>query len=155
MIRGAITINQFSNFWSKISGKQLQSSLNPFTKERRDLHFWRNGVIFQGEFDGDAQNVPAFPKRGNHGSIDKILWKLFDKKIFGRRKMKRRESSETRFGQVWTDQSHPRGVNSGLKFSFFQRRMSRLHTERRVFIRRKSVQSFTTKVSVGIPAIIT
>ena len=86
---------------SKTNRKKLQSSLNPFAKERRDLNFWQVGVIFQGEFDGDAQNAPAFPKRGNHGSITKNLWKHFDKKNFWRRKMKRRESSETRFGKVW------------------------------------------------------
>ena len=56
-------------FWSKIIRKQLQSSLNPFAKGRRDLNFWRFGVIFQGEFDGDAQKIPIFPKRGNHAQI--------------------------------------------------------------------------------------
>ena len=63
MIGGAKTVSQF---WSEINGKKLQSYLNPFAKERRYLNFWRNGVIFQGESDGDAQKIPAFPKRGNH-----------------------------------------------------------------------------------------
>ena len=79
MIHRAKTVSQFC---SKISEKKLQSSFNPFAKERRDLNFWQVGVIFQGEFDGDAQNAPAFPKRGNHGSITKNLWKVFAKKSF-------------------------------------------------------------------------
>ena len=79
MIHRAKTVNPF---WSKIDEKKLQSSLNPFAKEHRDLNFWQVGVIFRGEFDGDAQNAPAFPKPGNHGSITEILGKDLDK-IFG------------------------------------------------------------------------
>ena len=69
-------------FLVQIQRKKLQLSFNPFAKERRDLNFWRNRVIFRREFDGDAQNAPAFPKRGNHGSITKILRKKIDKTIF-------------------------------------------------------------------------
>ena len=54
-----------SQFWSKINEKKLQLSFNPFAKERRDLIFRGNGVIFRGEFDGGAQNFYFFPKRGN------------------------------------------------------------------------------------------
>ena len=54
--------------------------MNPFAKERRAFNFWQVGVIFQGEFDGDAQNAPAFPKRGNHGSITKKSLKTFLRK---------------------------------------------------------------------------
>ena len=78
MIHRAKTVSQF---WSKFNEKKT-TVLQPFAKERRDLNFWRNGVIFRGEFDGDAQNAPAFPKRGNHESITKILRKKFDKNIF-------------------------------------------------------------------------
>ena len=60
MIGGAKTVSQF---WSKINGKKLQSSLNPFAKERRDLNFWQVGVIFQGESADDAQKFVAPPKR--------------------------------------------------------------------------------------------
>ena len=60
MIHRAKTVNPF---WFKIDGKKLQSSLNPFAKERRDLNFWRNGVIFQGESADDAQKFVAPPKR--------------------------------------------------------------------------------------------
>ena len=49
------------------------------------------------------------------------------------------------FPKFEPDRSHPRGVNGRLKFSRFERRTSRLNTERRVFIRRMSVQSFTKK----------
>ena len=80
MIHRAKTVNLR---WSKINEKNLQSSLNPFAKERRDLNFRQVRVIFQGEFDGDAQYAPAFPKRGNHGSITKKSLQIFGrKKIF-------------------------------------------------------------------------
>ena len=63
MIHRAKTV---SRFWSKTIEKKLQSSFNPFSKERRDLNFWRNGVISHGEYAGDAQDDPALPKRANH-----------------------------------------------------------------------------------------
>ena len=63
MIHRAKTVSQSL---SKINEKKLQSSFNPFAKERRDLNFWRNGVIFHGESAVDAQNVPALPKGTNH-----------------------------------------------------------------------------------------
>ena len=60
MIGGAKTVNQFG---SKIIGKKLQSSLNPFAKESRDLNFWQVGVIFQGESADDTQKFVAPPNR--------------------------------------------------------------------------------------------
>ena len=60
MIHRAKTVNPF---WSKIKEKKLQSSFNPFAKERRDLNFWQVGVIFQGESADDAQKIAAPPKR--------------------------------------------------------------------------------------------
>ena len=101
MIHRAKTVSQFL---SKIYEKKFQSSFNPFAKERRDLNFWRNGVILQGEFADDAQSAPAFPKRRNHAkkfALGAKIHRIFLLKIFFcRRKMKCRESSETCFGKV-------------------------------------------------------
>ena len=52
-----------SQFWAKINEQKLQMSFNPFAKERRDLNFWRNGVIFRGESDGDVQKIIATSKK--------------------------------------------------------------------------------------------
>ena len=52
-----------NQFWAKSQQKNRKSSLNPLTKERRDLIFWGNGVIFRGESAVYAQKFVAPPKR--------------------------------------------------------------------------------------------
>ena len=149
MIHRAKTVNPF---WSKIIRKKLQSFLNPFAKGRRDLNFWRFGVIFQGEFDGDAQKIPAFPKRGSHtpnfASNAKNLWKKLIQKNFWCRKMKRRESSETRFGKVWARSEPSSGGKRLFEIFAFERRTSRLNAERRVLNVERPFKVSQQKVSV-------
>ena len=52
-----------SRFWAKTQRKKRNSSLNPFTKKRRDLKFGTSGVIFRGESAGNTQKFVAPPKR--------------------------------------------------------------------------------------------
>ena len=73
MVGGAKTVNQF---WSKINGKKLQSSLHPSAKERVDLNFWRDGVIIREEFDGAAQNGPVFQNEKTMGQSPKFFEKI-------------------------------------------------------------------------------
>ena len=89
-----------SQFWAKSQQKNRKSSLNPLTKERRDLIFWGNGVIFRGESAVYAQKFVAPPKRAIFDLMLHFWSENFIKKIIGRRKIKCRESSETRFGKV-------------------------------------------------------
>ena len=90
-----------SQFWSKSQGKNRKSFLNPFTKERRDLIFWGNGVIFRGEFAGSAQKFTAPPENTIFDSTLTFCSKHFIKKSFWASNIKCQESSETRFGKVW------------------------------------------------------
>ena len=52
-----------SQFWAKSQRKNRKSFLTPFTKQRRDLKFGGNGVIFRGESASNAQKFVARPKR--------------------------------------------------------------------------------------------
>ena len=52
-----------SRFWAKSQRKIRKSSLNPITKERNDLKFGGNGMIFRGESASHTQKFVAPPKR--------------------------------------------------------------------------------------------
>ena len=52
-----------SQFWAKSHRKNRKSFLNPLTKERRNLIFWGNVVIFRGESAVYAQKFVGPPKR--------------------------------------------------------------------------------------------
>ena len=89
-----------SRFWAKSRRKIRKSSLNPFTTERRDLISWGNGVIFRGESAVYAQKFVGPPKRTIFDLMLHFCCENFIKKILRCRKIKCRESSETRFGKV-------------------------------------------------------
>ena len=50
---------------TKSQRKNRKLYLNPFSKDRRDLKFGGNGVIFRGESGGDAQKAVAPRKHAN------------------------------------------------------------------------------------------
>ena len=117
MIGGAKTVNQF---WSKINGKKLQSSLNPFAKERRDLNWSRFGVIFQGESDGDAQKFVAPPKRAIFNFMLTFCSENFIKKICsGVEKSNVGNRLKRVLAKFRGDRSLVRGVNGRSKFTHF------------------------------------
>ena len=128
MIGGAKTVNQF---WSKIIGKKLQSSLNPFAKERRDLNFWQVGVILHGEYVSESQSTPALPKRPNHAknfaSNAKILRTNFTNKFFDVETCNFGNHPKRVLAKFEADRSHPRGVK-------FKRPFEVLNADRRVLI---------------------
>merc|ERR1711938_304634 len=50
-----------SRLWAKSQRKKRNSSLNPFTKKRRDLKFGTSVVIFRREFADNTQKFIAPP----------------------------------------------------------------------------------------------
>ena len=72
-----------SRFWAKSQRKNRKSSLNPITKERNDLKFGGNGVIFRGESASNTQKFVAPPKRTIFDFVLTFCSENFMKKIFG------------------------------------------------------------------------
>ena len=66
-----------------------------------DLRIGVSGSKFNAEADFEVRFAVALQKSGQNG--EKLIFrpKFSPKKNFQRRKMKRRESSETRFPEVW------------------------------------------------------
>ena len=66
-----------------------------------DLRIGVSGSKFNAEADFEVRFAVALQKSGQH--CEKLIFRStqFAEKIIQRRKMKRRESSETRFPKVW------------------------------------------------------
>ena len=78
----------------------------PSAKSRRELKIKTLGVTFRGASAYYVQKSIAPQKKAvcqfsDENCLMKILSKIFAKFFFRRRKMKCRESSETRFPKVW------------------------------------------------------
>ena len=105
-----------SQFWAKSQQKNRKSSLNPLTKERRDLIFWGNGVIFRGESAVYAQKFVAPPKRPIFDLMLHFRSKHFLKKVLGVEKSNVRNRLKRVLAKFRANRSHPRGVNVRSKF---------------------------------------
>ena len=71
-----------SRFWAKSQRKNRKSSLNPITKERNDLKFGGNGVIFRGESASNTQKFVAPPKPRIFDFVLTFCFENFMSKIF-------------------------------------------------------------------------
>ena len=71
-----------SRFWAKSQRKNRKSFLNPITKERNDLRFGENGVIFRGESAINTQKFVAPPKRAIFDLVLTFCSENFIKNIF-------------------------------------------------------------------------
>ena len=91
-----------SQFWAKSQEKNRNRLVYPSTKNHRELNFGMSGVVFRDRSAGDAQKCTAPPNRHFTCFVMtfEILRKFHPKKFFRHRKVKCRESSETRFGKV-------------------------------------------------------
>ena len=91
-----------SQFWAKSQEKNRNRLVYPSTKNHRELNFGMSGVVFRDRSAGDAQKCTAPPNRHFTCFVMtfKILRKFHPKKTFWHRKVKCRESSETRFAKV-------------------------------------------------------
>ena len=79
------------------NGNQL---FYPSAKSRTELKLGLSGVVFRGRRASGAQKFIVPPKRRVLDSTSDFFANFFRHFFFRRRKMKCRESSETRFGQV-------------------------------------------------------
>ena len=89
-----------SHFWPKSQGKNRNWAFYPSAKSPTDLKTISSGVIFRGRSATNAQKFVAPPKRLVFDLTPEIFTKNRQKFCFRCRKMKRRESSETRFPKV-------------------------------------------------------
>ena len=106
-----------SQFWSKSQRTNRKSSLNPFTKEQRDLIFWGNGVIFRGESANNAQKFIASPKQNDFWFDPHFLLRKFHQANFlGVEKSNVGNRLKRVLAKFRADRSHPRGVNGRSKF---------------------------------------
>ena len=101
----------------KSQQKNRNSSLNPFTKERRDLKFGTSGVIFRGESAGNAQKIVASPKRAIFDFMLTFCSENFiQKKILGVENSNVGNHLKRVLPKFQAERSHVRGVNGRSKF---------------------------------------
>ena len=108
----------------QLSTKNRKSFLNPFTKERRDLKFGGNGVVFRGEAASNTQKNVAPPKRAIfdltlHLHADFLLRKFHPKFVVGVEKSNVGNRLKRVLAKFEANQSYPRGVNGRSKFEVF------------------------------------
>ena len=106
-----------SRFWAKSQRKNRNSSLNPFTKERNDLKFGGNGVIFRGESAVYAQKFVAPPKR----AIFDLMLQFWSENVIKQKSLGVEQSNvgnrlKRVLAKFRADRSHPRGGNGRSKF---------------------------------------
>ena len=94
------------SFLAESREKNWKYLFYPSAKSRRELKIKTLGVTFRGASAYYIQKSIAPPKKAVCQFSDEIFWwkflsKIFANFFFGRRKMKCRESSETRFPKVW------------------------------------------------------
>ena len=117
----------WSHFWPKVGGKNWNYLFYPSAKSRRELKIKTLGVTFRGASAYYVQKSIAPQKQAvcrfsDGKKIDENFYRKFSPIfLFRLRKMKCRESSETRFPKVWGRTEPSSGGKPPFKVSHFSK----------------------------------